>query len=149
VEAVSETLPPDCYLKRDPSRPTTTSFAARFRANQYDPHPVAAALKRLGLRGARSCDKYVPRAYLVAPIKVRHAVLQGLLDTDGTLNRQAGEQRHIPVRLQATRQQRLQWLAASLGGVARSAPDNERRKGLHSSASGCPMTSLHSGSQEG
>ncbi|MFL5882759.1 MAG: ATP-dependent DNA helicase RecG, partial [Actinomycetota bacterium] len=90
VEAVSETLPPDCYLKRDPSRPYDYLIRRRFRANQYDPHPVAAALKRLGLRGARSCDKYVPRAYLVAPIKVRHAVLQGLLDTDGTLDVRRG-----------------------------------------------------------
>src|SRR4029450_9798544 len=62
VEAVSETLPPDCCLKRDPSRPYDYLIRRRFRANQYDPHPVAAALKRLGLRGARSCDKDVARA---------------------------------------------------------------------------------------
>jgi ATP-dependent DNA helicase RecG len=118
VEAVSETLPPDCYLKRDPSRPYDYLIRRRFRANQYDPHPVAAALKRLGLRGARSCDKYVPRAYLVAPIKVRHAVLQGLLDTDGTLNAKRGSNVTF---LSASRQlaSDVQWLAASLGGVAR------------------------------
>jgi ATP-dependent DNA helicase RecG len=118
VEAVSETLPPDCYLKRDPSRPHDYLIRRRFRANQYDPHPVAAALKRLGLRGARSCDKYVPRAYLVAPIKVRHAVLQGLLDTDGTLNAKRGSNVTF---LSASKQlaSDVQWLAASLGGVAR------------------------------
>ncbi|HEY4792389.1 MAG TPA: LAGLIDADG family homing endonuclease, partial [Actinomycetes bacterium] len=101
-----------------------------FRANQDDPHPVAAALKRLGLRGARSCDKYVPRAYLVAPIKVRHAVLQGLLDTDGTLNARRGSNVTF---LSASRQLAgdVQWLAASLGGVARLRPISKAGKVYH------------------
>ncbi|MFL6104947.1 MAG: LAGLIDADG family homing endonuclease, partial [Actinomycetes bacterium] len=130
VEAVSETLPPDCYLKRDPSRPYDYLIRRRFRANQYDPHPVAAALKRLGLRGARSCDKYVPRAYLVAPIKVRHAVLQGLLDTDGTLNAKRGSNVTF---LSASKQlaSDVQWLAASLGGVARLRPITKGGKVYH------------------
>jgi ATP-dependent DNA helicase RecG len=101
-----------------------------FRANQDDPHPVAAALKRLGLRGARSCDKYVPRAYLLAPIKVRHAVLQGLLDTDGTLNARRGSNVTF---LSASRQLAgdVQWLAASLGGVARLRPITKAGKVYH------------------
>ncbi|MFL6269368.1 MAG: helicase-related protein [Actinomycetes bacterium] len=101
-----------------------------FRANQDDPHPVAAALKRLGLRGARSCDKYVPRAYLVAPIKVRHAVLQGLLDTDGTLNARRGSNVTF---LSASKQlaSDVQWLAASLGGVARLRPITKLGKVYH------------------
>jgi ATP-dependent DNA helicase RecG len=121
VEAVAEALPPDCYLKREPSRPYDYLIRRRFRTNQYDPHPVAAALKRLGLRGARSRDKHVPRAYLIAPSKVRHAVLQGLLDTDGTLNAKQGSNVTF---LSASQQLAadVQWLAASLGGVARLRP---------------------------
>jgi ATP-dependent DNA helicase RecG len=92
-----------------------------FRANQYDPHPVAAALKRLGLRGAPSREQHVPRAYLIAPSKVRHAVLQGLLDTDGTLNAERGSNVTF---LSASGQLAadVQWLVASLGGVARLRP---------------------------
>ena len=92
-----------------------------FRADQYDPHPVAAALERLGLHGARSRDKHVPRAYLIAPSKVRHAVLQGLLDTDGTLNARQG--RNVTF-LSASKQLAtdVQWLVWSLGGVARIRP---------------------------
>jgi ATP-dependent DNA helicase RecG len=121
VEAVSETLPPDCCLKRDPSRPYDYLIRRRFRTNQYDPHPVAAALKRLGLRGALSRDKHVPRAYLVAPSKVRHAVLQGLLDTDGTLHARQGSNVTFT---SASRQLAadVQWLVGSLGGVARLRP---------------------------
>jgi ATP-dependent DNA helicase RecG len=101
-----------------------------FRANRCDPHPVAAALKRLGLRGARSCDKHIPRAYLVAPIKVRHAVLQGLLDTDGTLNPKQGSNVTF---LSASKQlaSDVQWLAASLGGVARLRPVEKMGKLCH------------------
>jgi ATP-dependent DNA helicase RecG len=121
VEAVEAALPPDCCLKRVASRPYDYLIRRRYRTNQYDPHPVAAALKRLGLRGARSCDKYVPRAYLIAPSKVRHAVLQGLLDTDGTLNAKQGSNVSF---LSASRQLAadVQWLVASLGGVARLRP---------------------------
>jgi len=121
VEAVAEALPPDCYLKRVPSRPYDYLIRCRFRTNQYDPHPVAAALERLGLRGARSCDKHVPPAYLIAPTKVRHAVLQGLLDTDGTLNARQGSNVTF---FSASRQLAadVQWLVASLGGVARLRP---------------------------
>jgi ATP-dependent DNA helicase RecG len=92
-----------------------------FRTNQDDPHPVAAALKRLGPRGALSRDKHVPPAYLIAPSKVRHAVLQGLLDTDGTLNARAGSNVTF---LSASEQLAadVQWLVGSLGGVARLRP---------------------------
>jgi ATP-dependent DNA helicase RecG len=73
------------------------------------------------LRGLLSRDKHVPRAYLVAPIKVRHAVLQGLLDTDGTVNRTKGSDVSF---LSASRQlaEDLRWLAHSLGGLARVRP---------------------------
>ncbi|HEY6709943.1 MAG TPA: DEAD/DEAH box helicase, partial [Actinomycetota bacterium] len=121
VDAVAEALPPDCCLKREPSRPYDYRIRRRFQTNQYDPHPVAAALKRLGLRGVLSRDKHVPRAYLVAPSKVRHAVLQGLLDTDGTINAKHGSNVTF---LSASRQLAadVQWLVGSLGGVARLRP---------------------------
>jgi ATP-dependent DNA helicase RecG len=101
----------------------------RFRANlmistadqEYDPHPVAAALRRLGLRGARARNQHVPRAYLIAPSKVRHAVLQGLLDTDGTLDARQGSNVTF---LSASKQLAtdVQWLVGSLGGLARLRP---------------------------
>ncbi len=75
----------------------------------------------LGLRGVRSGDKHVPRAYLVAPVKVRHAVLQGLLDTDGTLDgRRGGNVTFLSASEQLARD--VQWLVQSLGGVARLRP---------------------------
>lgn len=42
---------------------------------------LSAALRRLGVMG----NKHVPRAYLEASIQQRTALLQGLMDTDGTI----------------------------------------------------------------
>ena len=46
-------------------------------------NPVTGAARRLGLYGTRSTTKFVPDLYLYNSAKVRLAVLQGLLDTDG------------------------------------------------------------------
>jgi ATP-dependent DNA helicase RecG len=120
VKAASDALPPGCFLKRA-FRKYDYYIRCKPRPNQFQPHPVVRAIEQLGLRGALSRDKHVPRAYLVAPIKVRHAMLQGLLDTDGTINRKQGSNVSF---LSASRQLALdvQWLAHSLGGLARVRP---------------------------
>ena len=48
------------------------------------PNAVAAALSELGLWGLKSDEKFIPECYLRASIAQRIALLQGLLDTDGT-----------------------------------------------------------------
>jgi len=45
----------------------------------------APSLRELGLFGCRSGDKFIPEQYLHADIGQRTALLQGLLDTDGTI----------------------------------------------------------------
>lgn len=46
-------------------------------------NPVRKGLKELGLSGLRAENKFVPDAYLYAPLEERIALFQGLLDTDG------------------------------------------------------------------
>jgi phosphate starvation-inducible PhoH-like protein len=46
-------------------------------------NPLTAALRDLGLWGHGSWSKFVPESYLRAEPRLRLAVLQGLLDTDG------------------------------------------------------------------
>ena len=46
-------------------------------------NPVTGAARQLGLHGTRSTTKFVPELYLYNSHKVRLAMLQGLLDTDG------------------------------------------------------------------
>jgi ATP-dependent DNA helicase RecG len=118
VRAATEALPPGCFLKRNPASEYDYYIRCRPRPNQYRPHPVVRAIERLGLRGKLSRDKHVPRAYLIAPIKVRHAVLQGLLDTDGTLNSEHGSNVTFTSASEQLARD-VQWLTESLGGVGR------------------------------
>lgn len=45
-----------------------------------------AAIKKLNLRGSLAYNKFVPSPYLFASVAQRKALLQGLLDTDGSWN---------------------------------------------------------------
>ncbi len=82
-------------------------------------NPVTGAARQLGLYGTRSTTKFVPDLYLYNSHKVRLAVLQGLLDTDGG----PVTQRDRTCRVQyTTTSPRLRdeviFLVRSLGGVA-------------------------------
>ena len=96
-------------------------------------NPVTAVTRRLGLTGARSAPKFVPDLYLHNSAKVRLAVLQGLLDTDGG----PVTQKDRTCRIQyTTTSPRLRddviFLVRSLGGVAytRTRPATGRAPGL-------------------
>jgi phosphate starvation-inducible PhoH-like protein len=82
-------------------------------------NPVTTVARRLGLIGARSATKFVPDLYLYNSHRVRLAVLQGLLDTDGG----PVTQKDRTCRIQyATASPRLRddviFLVRSLGGIA-------------------------------
>jgi ATP-dependent DNA helicase RecG len=88
VETVKSELPPGSNLavgKRSGDncdwsiKTTLTGYHMRSR-----PHPYIAALKKFGLMGLLSHEKFVPELYMTASIKDRLALLQGLLDSDGT-----------------------------------------------------------------
>jgi RecA/RadA recombinase len=75
---------------------------------------LKTALKRLGLIGRNSHTKYVPDCYLYNSVEVRQAVLQGLMDTDGTVDRGGGaEFTSVSQRLA----DQVKWLVQSLGGL--------------------------------
>lgn len=74
-------------------------------------------LRALGLAGKRSWEKFIPNVYLVATPKERLALLQGLLDTDGSPITSGGG-----VEFSSTSEDLADgvvFLAQSLGGVAR------------------------------
>jgi ATP-dependent DNA helicase RecG len=113
VEAVRDLMPDGCLIRRSADRPYDYFITGVRRGV----NPLAAMLRRLKLSGHGSGTKFVPRAYLNAPIKARHALLQGLLDTDGTLNPTQGDNVSF---LSASQQlaSDVQWLVESLGGTA-------------------------------
>ncbi len=82
-------------------------------------NPVTGVARRLGLHGTGSATKFVPELYLHNSAKVRLALLQGLLDTDGG----PVTQRNRTCRVQyATTSAQLRddvmFLVRSLGGIA-------------------------------
>lgn len=47
---------------------------------------VVSALRKMGLAGKRSWEKFIPQEYMGASVAQRLALLQGLMDTDGTVD---------------------------------------------------------------
>ena len=83
------------------------------RGMVYTVKRLKPTIESLGLWGCRSWEKFVPMQYKTAPPRVRHAILQGLLDTDGGVTVSGG------VEFSTTSEQLardVRELAESLGG---------------------------------
>jgi phosphate starvation-inducible PhoH-like protein len=81
-------------------------------------NPVTTVLRSLGLAGTRSNTKFVPDSYRYNSAEVRHAVLQGLLDTGGPVTQ---ARRSCRVQYTTTSPQLrddVLFLVRSLGGIA-------------------------------
>jgi phosphate starvation-inducible PhoH-like protein len=106
-------------------------------------NPVTAVARLLGLWGTKSGTKFVPDVYLYNNAKVRLAVLQGLLDTDGGPVTQKGRACRIEyVTTSPWLHDNVLFLVRSLGGVAysRVRPAAGRKPGL---ANGRPVHHRH------
>ena len=91
------------------------------------PNPLTAELRRLGLWGKRSPEKFVPWQYKYASAATRLAVLQGLMDTDG--HNSQGNMGGFGSTSEALRDD-VVWLARSLGLQAVLWKDEECPVGL-------------------
>lgn len=79
---------------------------------------VWEALDDLGLTGLGSSRKFVPTSYKFASISDRLSMLQGLMDTDGTVDHRTGCAEFTTTSDQLA--QDVAFLVRSLGGVART-----------------------------
>jgi len=79
VERVRNALPPELELS-----PVGKPGDWRIKGAKGRSNAVTEQLRSLNLWGARSHEKFIPPLYLRASIPQRLALLQGLLDTDGT-----------------------------------------------------------------
>jgi ATP-dependent Zn protease len=82
------------------------------------PNPLTERLTSLGLWGVRGAEKFVPDHYKWAAVDDRLAVLQGLMDTDGSLDYRRGTG---PTFYSHSRRlaEDVAFLVRSLGGTAR------------------------------
>lgn len=105
-------LPETMRLNQLPNESITQRVinVGKRRPNEY-----AVILKSLGLMGRTSLTKFIPEQYLHASAKQRLALLQGLLDTDGTVD--DGTVSFSSSSYVLARQ--VQYLVRSLGGMAK------------------------------
>lgn len=73
------------WEKREGFCPVYGVVAGRQGGNPYN--PLVDGLRQVGLWGVRREDKFIPDEYLWASMEQRWALLQGLLDSDGTLDK--------------------------------------------------------------
>jgi hypothetical protein len=88
---------------------------------------IITALKKLGLLDKKARTKFIPECYLKASVEDRISLLQGIIDSDGSIdNHNHG---YSTVRMITTSSQLAQdmtELVGSLGGVATSCPVKDR-----------------------
>lgn len=80
-DAVGRLLPPGVRLARITQHDSRLSPEGRGRRN-----PLLTALRQLGLHGHTARGKFVPDCYKYNAVEIRLALLQGLLDTDGSVS---------------------------------------------------------------
>lgn len=56
-------------------------------------HPWITALRELGLWGKYSCERFIPSIYKYNTEEIRWALIQGLMDTDGSVHPKDGQPR--------------------------------------------------------
>ncbi|WP_406013081.1 helicase-related protein [Streptomyces sp. NBC_00984] len=120
LAAVRTAVAPDCELVPVPgSRCDYTIRMTRPKSGSQR-NPVISALRALGLWGATSYDKFIPPVFKNTSMKNRLAVLQGLMDTDGTLDAQGMSISFCSASRRLAED--VAWLVRSLGGRARVLP---------------------------
>lgn len=77
---------------------------------------IRNAIKAVGLHGKHSWDKFVPDIFKYTSVENRLALIQGLMDTDGTVSGKWKESAFSTVSGQLALD--LQWLIRSIGGRA-------------------------------
>ncbi|MFI6520274.1 helicase-related protein [Spirillospora sp. NPDC050679] len=126
-------MPDGCRIRQKPDRPLDWQILGLRRGAG---NPLIEGLRRLGIYGAGAHDKSVPSAYLVAPAKERHVLLQGLLDSDGTVRAEGRDVSFTSASRQLAED--VAWLTRSLGGYARCRPVVKMGKGYWTTSVALP-----------
>lgn len=114
-----------CIQQIEAALPTGMYMARGTRYNHYIRHrgregnPYSNILKQLGVYGHLANSKFVPEQYLNGSIEQRWSLLQGLFDSDGTVQKSGSVSfSSVSIRLAED----VQYLVRSLGGIAAIRP---------------------------
>jgi len=114
-DRISELLPANLTCKWRDSVTFAIVFKDGYRPGEEQWH-VRTGLRECGLMGLKSHEKFVPEEYLEGSRQQRLELLQGLLDTDGTVTKSKSVS-FSSSSLQLA--EAVQYLVRSLGGIAR------------------------------
>ena len=95
------------------------SFDIAKKTKPYKPHKYRNIIRKYGLWNCSSHTKFIPREYLYNSLETRWALLQGLLDTDGSAGKR-GNCEYSTVSLQLANDTKV--LVQSLGGICKIKP---------------------------
>lgn len=84
IDYVSSFLPDSVKINQQKGKIEYSIVRSDGGIGMYRPNPFTEELKRLGLFGCMSYEKFIPDEYLFDSLENRIALLQGLMDTDGT-----------------------------------------------------------------
>jgi hypothetical protein len=126
-ELVGALLPSGVGMRRHEEqgkRGSWVSWHLRAGPRGTKGHPLMMALRELGLAGLLGHEKYIPECYMRAGVPDRIALLQGLIDSDGHVERipNAGVTFSTTSQVMALQ---VQELARSLGGVSSCQPQRK------------------------
>ncbi|MFF4835721.1 helicase-related protein [Streptomyces sp. NPDC001315] len=118
-EAAATAVAPECRLV--PVKGSRCDYTIQLTCRKGGArNPVIQALRDLNLWGVTSQGKFVPDVFKNTSIKNRLAVLQGLMDTDGTVHTGGLSASFCSASLRLAED--VAWLVRSLGGRARILP---------------------------
>lgn len=113
ADQIANLLPKNMeIIKKD-----TCKFFIRRKGVGHD--PIKQGFHVLNLMGCRAEDKFIPPIYLNSSIEQRLHLIQGLMDTDGTVQK-SGSLSYSTVSEQLAKD--VQYLVRSLGGMATIRP---------------------------
>lgn len=115
---ITSLLPDDLKLSEGTYGDKCSGYRIVQRFNNGGENSFIRDLNSLGLRGQMSHEKFIPLVYLEGSRQQRLALLQGLMDTDGTIGapEYGGSISFVSTSLRLA--EGVQYLVRSLGGIA-------------------------------
>lgn len=118
IAKIAEVLPDGIQIKNKCGYDYEITEVIKKRTPEgYGYSRVTDYLRKIGLFGKKSYDKYIPDIYKYGSIDQRHKLLQGLMDTDGSISSESSKK----IEFFTTSKQLAEdvvWLVESLGGKA-------------------------------
>lgn len=120
LQSVYTLIPEHCTIRQK------SKYDFSIKGTVHRINPMLNILRSLGLQGTNSYTKFIPPTYLLGTSAQRLALLQGLLDTDGSPKENGGAEFGTvsPYLRDAVME-----LVQSLGGIARLGKQREHKNG--------------------